>query len=134
MKKAVPATGTPMAPASISLRQVCCAPPRKVSGAQPTRRPRVLASSSNGFASAVATPKGFSEWTCLPARSARSPTSTWASGTVRLTTMAIDGSASRASTGMAWMPNSTPRFTAISGIMSATARTERIGNPFAALR
>ena len=39
MKKAVPPTGWPIAPSSISLRQVWCAPPRKVSGAQPTRSP-----------------------------------------------------------------------------------------------
>ena len=34
---------------------------------------------------------GFSEWTCLPAAIAWSPTSTWASGTVRLTTISIAG-------------------------------------------
>ena len=38
MKKALPATGVPIAPSSISLRAVWWPPPRKVSGAQPTRR------------------------------------------------------------------------------------------------
>ena len=35
----MPATGRPIAPSSIALRAVWCPPPRKVSGAQPTRRP-----------------------------------------------------------------------------------------------
>ena len=38
MKKALPATGVPIAPSSISLRAVWWPPPRNVSGAQPTRR------------------------------------------------------------------------------------------------
>ena len=42
MKKALPASGRPIAPSSMSLRQVWCDPPRKVSGAQPTRRPSLL--------------------------------------------------------------------------------------------
>ncbi len=63
-----------MAPSSISLRQVWCAPPRKVSGAQPMRTPLALAASISVFASAMVMPSGFSEWTCLPAATACRPT------------------------------------------------------------
>ena len=44
--KAVPASGVPMAPASIAWRAVWCEPPRKVSGAQPTRSPLARAAST----------------------------------------------------------------------------------------
>ena len=61
MKKAVPPTGAPRCPASIQARAAWCDPPRKVSGAQPTRSPRRSASATKAAASAKSVPSGFSE-------------------------------------------------------------------------
>ncbi len=45
MKNAVPPIGRPISPSSMHWRAVCCAPPRNVSGAQPTRSPLAAAAS-----------------------------------------------------------------------------------------
>ena len=58
--KAIAATGSPIAPSSISLRQVCRPPPRKVSGALPTRRPFSRASARVAAPSARRVASGFS--------------------------------------------------------------------------
>ena len=57
---ALTATGSPIAPASISARAAGNAPPRKMSGAQPSRRPRRSASATSSVAVAASGASGFS--------------------------------------------------------------------------
>ena len=54
---AVPATGLPIAPASIKPRTVWWPPPRNVSGAQPTRTPAAVAAASTRSPSATSEPE-----------------------------------------------------------------------------
>ena len=59
-------SGRPIEPLSISERASWKAPPRKTSGAQPTRRPVRSARSRSSAAAAADIASGFSEYTCLP--------------------------------------------------------------------
>jgi predicted dehydrogenase len=53
--------GRPIVPASTSRRDVWCAPPRNVSGAEPTRSPLARAAATSFCPCANSTPSGFSE-------------------------------------------------------------------------
>jgi hypothetical protein len=57
---ALAATGSPIAPSSITLRQVCNPAPMKVSGAQPTRTPFAAANSTRRRPSSNSIVSGFS--------------------------------------------------------------------------
>jgi len=97
-------------------------PPRKVSGAQPTRRPLAAAAASTCWPSARDKASGFSQWTFLPAAMAARLTGVCAWGVVRLTTIWISGSASRSSTVQArGTLNSAARASARRTSMSASA-------------
>src|SRR3569833_598235 len=71
---------------------------------------------------------------CLPAATALRPTSTWARGMVRLTTMSTLLSARRSSTDFAVTPNSAALRVATSGRMSAMPRISRTGKSRIAVR
>ena len=96
--KAVAPIGRPMAPSSISLRQVWMPAPRNVSGAPPTLRPAFRAAFSTRAPSARVTASGFSRYTCLPAASAASDTDACTFGIVRFSTICTSRSASSSST------------------------------------
>ena len=96
------ATGVPISLASISWRQVCRPSPKKVSGAQPTRRPRASAPCNKSHPSSRLIANGFSLCIDLPVRIAASPTSAWTSGVVRLMISSITGSAKASTMGSAW--------------------------------
>ncbi len=124
--KAVAATGSPIQPSSTNLRQVCSPPPRKVSGAQPTSSPRSAAAASTLRPSSRVTASGFSLYTCLPASSTSRLTWACTEGMVRLTTISISGSASRASGVRARIPNSAARASAAAADRSAQATTSML--------
>ncbi len=122
------ATGLPIHPSSMSLRQVWMPPPRNVSGAQPTRTPLALAISSIFLPSSRVTARGFSLWMLLPASMAAKATLACALGIVRFTTISMSGSASSSSTLIGLTPNSSPLALARSGSMSAQPTTSKIWN------
>ena len=68
--KAVPVTGVPIRPCSISRRASRPAAPRKVSGAEPSARPRAAAVTTSVRPASAWTASGFSVNTCFPAERA----------------------------------------------------------------
>ena len=126
--KAVAPTGAPISPSSTSRRAVWMDVPNTVSGAQPIRRPAAAAASSIAAASSGPTAKGFSWYTCLPARSAAIETGACACGGVRLTTSSTAGSASSSASGRAGTSRSAATRAAADATSSHTATSRTFGS------
>jgi hypothetical protein len=96
------------------------------------RNPFSAAAACNCIASSTDGARGFSEWTCFPARTTCRLTSAWALGTVKLSMISMSRFLRTSSMLTEGILNSALRAFAFAGSMSEMARISRMGKYFAA--